>query len=212
MHVLNMADLKDASYVLDYGKIFMHLMHYANDDTHLPESLESGWTNDAINSYPTTRRAGMLLENKNVVIYGAGGAIGSAVAHAFAREGASDFLRRRILTTVEVVAQEIADDDGITSMAQFNDLGKRPIEDHLNAVAQKVGLSIFPSMPSGFLNREFRASRLSSCCQRLLLTRLQLTTTAAARSMVEQHADVILTLTATPARMASPLVGGIGVA
>ena len=29
----------------------------------------------------------MLLENKNAVIYGAGGAIGSAVAHAFAREG-----------------------------------------------------------------------------------------------------------------------------
>jgi NAD(P)-dependent dehydrogenase (short-subunit alcohol dehydrogenase family) len=28
----------------------------------------------------------MLLENKNVVIYGGGGAIGSAVAHVFAHQ------------------------------------------------------------------------------------------------------------------------------
>jgi NAD(P)-dependent dehydrogenase (short-subunit alcohol dehydrogenase family) len=31
----------------------------------------------------------MLLENKNAVIYGGGGAIGGAVARTFAREGAS---------------------------------------------------------------------------------------------------------------------------
>jgi hypothetical protein len=33
------------------------------------------------------------LENKNAVIYGAGGAIGRAVAHAFAREGDDGDLR-----------------------------------------------------------------------------------------------------------------------
>jgi hypothetical protein len=33
----------------------------------------------------------MMLENKVAVIYGAGGAIGSAVARAFAREGPSSF-------------------------------------------------------------------------------------------------------------------------
>jgi len=32
---------------------------------------------------------GTLLSNKNAVIYGAGGAIGGAVARAFAREGAT---------------------------------------------------------------------------------------------------------------------------
>jgi 3-oxoacyl-[acyl-carrier protein] reductase len=35
-------------------------------------------------------RISMLLENKNAVIYGAGGAIGGAVARAFASEGAND--------------------------------------------------------------------------------------------------------------------------
>jgi NAD(P)-dependent dehydrogenase (short-subunit alcohol dehydrogenase family) len=38
----------------------------------------------------------MLLENKNAVIYGAGGAIGSAVARAFAREGAKVFPGRTL--------------------------------------------------------------------------------------------------------------------
>ncbi len=40
----------------------------------------------------------MLLKNKVAVIYGAGGAIGSAVARAFAREGAKLFLISRDAT------------------------------------------------------------------------------------------------------------------
>jgi NAD(P)-dependent dehydrogenase (short-subunit alcohol dehydrogenase family) len=36
----------------------------------------------------------MLLENKNAVIFGAGGAIGGAVARAFARDGARGLPRR----------------------------------------------------------------------------------------------------------------------
>ena len=39
----------------------------------------------------------MLLKNKNAVIYGAAGAVGSAVAQAFAREGARLFLTGRDL-------------------------------------------------------------------------------------------------------------------
>ena len=38
----------------------------------------------------------MLLEDKNAVIYGGGGAIGGAVARAFAREGARIFLAGRV--------------------------------------------------------------------------------------------------------------------
>ena len=34
----------------------------------------------------------MLLENKNVVVYGAGGAVGGAVARGLANEGARVFL------------------------------------------------------------------------------------------------------------------------
>ncbi len=50
----------------------------------------------------------MLLEQKTAVIYGAGGAIGSAVARAFAREGARVFLAGRTRPPLEALAREIA--------------------------------------------------------------------------------------------------------
>jgi NADP-dependent 3-hydroxy acid dehydrogenase YdfG len=50
----------------------------------------------------------MMLKNKVAVIYGAGGAIGGAVARAFAREGAKLFLTGRHRAPVEAVAKEVA--------------------------------------------------------------------------------------------------------
>ena len=50
----------------------------------------------------------MLLQNKNAVIYGGGGAIGGAVARAFAREGARVFLAGRTLAKLDQVAREIS--------------------------------------------------------------------------------------------------------
>ena len=49
----------------------------------------------------------MLLENKNAVIYGGGGAIGGAVAREFAREGACVFLAGRTREKLEAVATDI---------------------------------------------------------------------------------------------------------
>jgi NADP-dependent 3-hydroxy acid dehydrogenase YdfG len=50
----------------------------------------------------------MLLENKNAVVYGAGGAIGGAVARAFAREGARVFLTGRTMDKIDAVAGDIS--------------------------------------------------------------------------------------------------------
>jgi NADP-dependent 3-hydroxy acid dehydrogenase YdfG len=49
----------------------------------------------------------MLLEGKTAVINGAGGAIGGAVAHAFAREGAKVFLAGRTLAPLDAVDRKI---------------------------------------------------------------------------------------------------------
>ena len=49
----------------------------------------------------------MLLEDKVAVIYGAGGAIGGAIARAFARDGARLFLTGRRRAPVEAVAKDI---------------------------------------------------------------------------------------------------------
>jgi NADP-dependent 3-hydroxy acid dehydrogenase YdfG len=48
-----------------------------------------------------------VLEKKTAVVYGAGGAVGGAVARAFAREGARVFLTGRSLAKVDLVAKDI---------------------------------------------------------------------------------------------------------
>jgi NADP-dependent 3-hydroxy acid dehydrogenase YdfG len=49
----------------------------------------------------------MMLKNKVAVIYGAGGAVGGAVARAFGREGATLFLTGRRRARLDDVAKEI---------------------------------------------------------------------------------------------------------
>src|SRR5262245_35499483 len=84
-------------------------------------------------------RTDMLLGNKNAVIYGAGGAIGSAVARAFAREGAKVFLTARALAPIEALAREIAAAGGVTETAQVDALDEQAVEAHAGAVAQRAG-------------------------------------------------------------------------
>jgi uncharacterized protein YbaA (DUF1428 family) len=67
----------------------------------------------------------MLLENKNALIYGAGGAIGGAVARAFAREGAKVFLAGRILAKLDAVAREISAVEGAAETAQVDALDEQ---------------------------------------------------------------------------------------
>lgn len=54
----------------------------------------------------------MLLKDKTAIIYGAGGAVGGAVARAFAREGAQVFLAGRTTEPLQIVAREIAAQGG----------------------------------------------------------------------------------------------------
>lgn len=54
----------------------------------------------------------MQLKNKTAVIYGASGAIGSAVARAFAQEGARVFLTGKNKDTIEALAKDIVSKGG----------------------------------------------------------------------------------------------------
>ena len=81
----------------------------------------------------------MLLENKTAVIYAAAGAIGGAVARAFAREGARLFLTGRNVAKVDAVAKEIVAAGGIAETAQVDALDEKGVEEHLNTVVEKAG-------------------------------------------------------------------------
>jgi len=81
----------------------------------------------------------MLLENKNAVIYGAAGAVGSTVARAFAREGARVFLTGRNLGTINTLAKEIAAAGGTAETAEVDALDEDAVESHLDAIVEKAG-------------------------------------------------------------------------
>src|SRR5712692_3522084 len=81
----------------------------------------------------------MMLKDKVAVIYGAGGAIGGAVAHAFADEGATAFLTGRHLAPVEVVAKEVVAAGGSAEPAEVDALDEQAVDEHLQSVIETAG-------------------------------------------------------------------------
>jgi 3-oxoacyl-[acyl-carrier protein] reductase len=84
----------------------------------------------------------MLLDTKTAIVYGAGGAIGSAVARAYAREGADVHLAGRTLATLEEVAQRIRHDGGAAHVAQVDVLDRAAVAQHADVVAASGGIDI----------------------------------------------------------------------
>ena len=76
----------------------------------------------------------MMLTNKVAVIYGAAGAIGGAVARAFAREGARVYLTGRLQAPVNAVAQDITAAGGSAVAAEVDALDEPAIDAHLQSV------------------------------------------------------------------------------
>ena len=81
----------------------------------------------------------LLLRNKNAVVYGGGGAIGGAVARAFAREGAKVFLAGRTAAKLDVVAREIVAAGGSASVTELDALNEAAVNKHVDRVAAKAG-------------------------------------------------------------------------
>src|SRR5687768_9526299 len=81
----------------------------------------------------------MMLHDKVAVIYGAGGAIGGAVARAFASEGANLFLTGHHLAPVEVVAEDVVSAGGSAEVAEVDALDEQVVDKHLRSVVDKAG-------------------------------------------------------------------------
>src|ERR687888_1198167 len=80
-----------------------------------------------------------MLNDKVAVIYGAGGGIGSAVARAFASEGANLFLTGHKLAPVEVIAKELVSGGGSAEAAEVDALDERAVDEHLQSVIDTAG-------------------------------------------------------------------------
>lgn len=140
----------------------------------------------------------MLLEGKNTVIYGAGGAIGGAVARAFAREGAKVHLAGRTLESLEEVAEEISAAGPAAETAQVDALDEQAVDRYVDAVVEKAGgIDISFNLISyedvqGTPLAEMSLEDFERPVKAAVRTQF-LTARAAARHMIRQGSGVILT-------------------
>jgi NAD(P)-dependent dehydrogenase (short-subunit alcohol dehydrogenase family) len=163
----------------------------------------------------TNRRVEMLLDNKNAIIYGAGGSIGAAVAKECAREGASVFLTGRNRENLETVAKEITAAGGAAEVAVVDALDEEAVEEHARAVASRGG-SIdvsFNLVSRGDVQGIPLVEMTTDDFVRPVTTGLTttfITARAAARCMVEQGSGVILALDSGSAHGSPRMMGGTG--
>jgi NAD(P)-dependent dehydrogenase (short-subunit alcohol dehydrogenase family) len=161
----------------------------------------------------------MMLKDKVAVIYGAGGAIGSAVARAFATEGAKLFLTGRLQAPVEVVATDVVSAGGSAEAAEVDALDEQAVDQHLQSVIDQAGrvdisfnaVGIPDTELLGVPLVELDAGRFSLPIT-TYTTSYFLTARLAARQMIPNKSGVIMTVTALPSRKGTPLNGGYGAA
>ncbi len=158
----------------------------------------------------------MMLRDKVAVIYGAGGAIGSAVARAFASEGADLFLTGRHLAPVESVAKDVASAGGSAEGAEVDALDEQAVDKHLASVIDRAGRVDISFNAIGIPNPKTRVPLVELDVEQFSLpiatytTSYFVTARLAARQMVANRSGVIMTVTAIISRTGIPMVGGGG--
>jgi NAD(P)-dependent dehydrogenase (short-subunit alcohol dehydrogenase family) len=160
------------------------------------------------------------LQDKNAVVFGAGGSIGAAVAKEFAAEGARVFLAGRTKAPLEVLATQIAASGGEAQTAVIDTLDDAGVNQYVEGIAEQTGkldivLDASGPLAKGYGNGknavdlsidEFMVPLVTMVRSRFITAR------AAARHMIKQRSGVIIFVTGSPARAHAPGVTAIGAA
>jgi NAD(P)-dependent dehydrogenase (short-subunit alcohol dehydrogenase family) len=155
----------------------------------------------------------VLLKDKTAIVYGAGGQVGSAVSRAFAREGARVFLTGPTAEALDAAAEGIVGAD----TAEVDAADAVAIDRHFSYVIEQTGsvdISVNLIGLEDVQGQELASISLDDYLRPIELGARThfLTSQVAARHMSERGRGVIMALTATPVRLALPLVGGFGAA
>jgi len=155
----------------------------------------------------------MMLQNKNAIIYGAGGSLGGAVAKAFAAAGAKLFLTGHNISSVQKVADEILAAGGQAETTQVDALDEKAINSCLHGIVQKagvidislnaIGVQVVQNIPLVDISPEDFMNPVSTMLRSQFLTSI-----AAGKIMMKQGSGVILSLSATPGGIGYPYTGG----
>ncbi|MHA4846025.1 SDR family NAD(P)-dependent oxidoreductase [Flavitalea antarctica] len=156
-----------------------------------------------------------MLKDKNAIVYGAGGSLGSEVAKAFATAGARVFLTGRNLSSVQKVADEIKAAGGIAEANEVDALNESAINDYIQKVVRQAGTvdisfdltgtDVVQDMPLVDMSLKDFMQPISMMMQTRFLTAV-----AAGKAMMKQKSGVILFLSATPGGIGYPYTGGFG--
>lgn len=159
----------------------------------------------------------MMLQNKNAVIYGAGGSLGGAVSKALAGAGARVFLTGIHRESVQKTAAEILASGGKAEAAVVDAMDEKAIHEHLENVVRIAGkvdisfnavdIAVIQNIPLTDLPADDYVRPVTLTLQTRFLT-----ARAAAQVMREQGSGVILFLTATPGGIGYPYTGGFAAA
>lgn len=159
----------------------------------------------------------MLLRNKNVIIYGAGGSVGTAAAVAFAQEGANVFLTDHRIEKVRKTAAGITSNGGFAKCYEVDALNQNEVENNLKELEEAncaidisfnlIGMQDIQGFPLIELGTEQILNTVNVAVKSHLIT-----ASAAAKRMKARQTGVILMLTAIAAKKPSENVGGFGIA
>lgn len=156
-----------------------------------------------------------MVKGKNAVIYGVSDSLGGAVAKAFAEHGGTVYVTFFHVEKAEKIAREITDAGGIAIAAQVDALDQKAVEAHLaqiTAAGKTIDISFNLIDTKAAHNVPIAEMQMEDFLRPIDISmRTQfITNTAAARIMIRQRSGVILSLTATPAGIGYPMVGGFG--
>jgi NAD(P)-dependent dehydrogenase (short-subunit alcohol dehydrogenase family) len=135
----------------------------------------------------------MELDGKVAVIYGGGGHIGSAVARAFAREGATVHLAGRTQETLDLVANEIGAHTAIVDA--FDEAAVDAFVDSVVAQSGRLDISfnvVTIENRQGTPLVDLSVAEVEGPAHQIITTQF-ITARAAARHMLRQGSGVILT-------------------
>jgi NAD(P)-dependent dehydrogenase (short-subunit alcohol dehydrogenase family) len=157
----------------------------------------------------------MLLTDKVAIVYGAGGAIGGAVARRFAREGAAVFLAGRSGAKLEAVARDVEALSGRAHVAVVDALDEMAVTRHVSSVATQAGQVDIAFNAVGHLHvqgkpltelslEEFEAPIRAYARSQFVIAK------AVTRPMLERGRGVLLVLSTPAARRGFTGVLGFG--
>ena len=166
----------------------------------------------------TTEIRARRLEDKTALVFGAGGAVGSAVAGEFAAQGARVFLSGLTRSRVQDAADAISSKGGSATVAEVDALDERAVNGYIDQVIGTTGRIdiLFNAMGPQPIEYGNATSTMELPVEQFMLPITSIVQSqfiaarSAAKHMMRERSGVLVFLSGTLSRGISPNTSAIG--